>query len=739
MTKIDFDLNISNLGPHEKLNMQKKISSLKIGIFGSNAVGKTFISKVFDLIDKDNKYENANDLLRINENKCNFFLRIKNEEESFERNLTVKIERNKPPIIKNDTKYIFHVFNSKFVRENIEINNYNLDEKIEGVIFGERNIKLTKEKNRLENLKSKQLSYASIIETDINEVKAELKSLGVGFNLKEFEDIKLQNIVSDKEVLNHDYDSIKNTYLNLKEMPDNLPDLIVNDFVFDFSFLDDINDLLKIKYEKFSYKEDFRKIINENHEFIKLGINLYDNFEKDKCPFCHQNLNDVALEIISNYEDFVNDKESKIIERIDEYIEMLINLENKINKNLENFYNLNEKYIERRKMFLNFINEDLKFTNNSLENINESINRIKFLLNLKQKNISECYDIDDEISFLYNFKQDLNLNYNKNLDIINRINIAKKNNNVEKRDLRRKLCDSKYNYIKNLHKNNIEEYNNLENQIIELTTSIIEQDKKNQLPKKEAVIKSLQKILKFFFNEKYVFDENSFSIKFKDKLLYEDIEDFLSDGEKNILAFCYYLSLVHTKVQGNKDYKKLFFIIDDPISSMDYNHVYNVANCIKYIENHIPKIGDNKRYIILTHNLNFMNVLIGNKITTQNFYLESNHMDKINKQLTTPYISHLKDIKNVSNGRKLPSHTTCNSIRQVLEYISKFEGNYENIKDFIDDNKILKENGDRLILINDASHLTPGKEVIDNVTVKLACENIINFIKEKYPAQLKGI
>ena len=51
----------------------------------------------------------------------------------------------------------------------------------------------------------------------------------------------------------------------------------------------------------------------------------------------------------------------------------------------------------------------------------------------------------------------------------------------------------------------------------------------------------------------------------------------LSDGEKSILAFCFFLANIHGVVENESDYNRLFLVIDDPVSSMDFNYVYNVS------------------------------------------------------------------------------------------------------------------------------------------------------------------
>ena len=90
--------------------------------------------------------------------------------------------------------------------------------------------------------------------------------------------------------------------------------------------------------------------------------------------------------------------------------------------------------------------------------------------------------------------------------------------------------------------------------------------------------------MNYFFSDKYTLDEETFRLVFyKNTLEKDQAKDVLSEGEKNIIAFAYYIGDTHLKVESEDDYGKLFFIIDDPISSMDFTHVYTLCGVIRDI------------------------------------------------------------------------------------------------------------------------------------------------------------
>ena len=78
----------------------------------------------------------------------------------------------------------------------------------------------------------------------------------------------------------------------------------------------------------------------------------------------------------------------------------------------------------------------------------------------------------------------------------------------------------------------------------------------------------------------------------------------LSEGEKSIVAFAYYLGDAHIKVNSEEDYKRLFFIIDDSISSMDFSYVYSLSGVIREIQNIIRDLKAKGIGVLITdHNV----------------------------------------------------------------------------------------------------------------------------------------
>ena len=149
----------------------------------------------------------------------------------------------------------------------------------------------------------------------------------------------------------------------------------------------------------------------------------------------------------------------------------------------------------------------------------------------------------------------------------------------------------------------------------------------------------------YFFSGKYSLDDNTFRLVFQSKTLEkEQTKNILSEGEKNIVAFAYYLGDTHTIVEKEDDYRRLFFIIDDPISSMDFTYVYTMAGVIRDLKTIFPKLGERVRHMVLTHNSDFIRILSSNKILDKILLLKNNLLQEWNDNFTVPYINHLLDI-----------------------------------------------------------------------------------------------
>lgn len=79
----------------------------------------------------------------------------------------------------------------------------------------------------------------------------------------------------------------------------------------------------------------------------------------------------------------------------------------------------------------------------------------------------------------------------------------------------------------------------------------------------------------------------------------------LSEGEKSLIAFCYFITQIDNELKG-PDADKLVIFIDDPISSLDSNHIFFMYSLIDAVIAEPRKYG---QLFISTHNLEFLKFL----------------------------------------------------------------------------------------------------------------------------------
>ena len=75
---------------------------------------------------------------------------------------------------------------------------------------------------------------------------------------------------------------------------------------------------------------------------------------------------------------------------------------------------------------------------------------------------------------------------------------------------------------------------------------------------RERATKTFRRLLERFFADKYVFDKQEFELKRYGKKMERGPHRTLSDGEKTVIAFCWFVACIHSKVKTDSDYSKIF-------------------------------------------------------------------------------------------------------------------------------------------------------------------------------------
>lgn len=749
---ITTSIKCENIAPIKNLTKEIKSGSLRMGVFASNGSGKTFLSRLFRLTENQEEFvlnengESPTDkLLTIGKDKAAFSFKVKDKNGDTIEDFSINLKKGETPIIP-DTKYLYHTFNQDYVEDNIQAFGYDKDSDIQGYILGKVNIDLKEDEDRLSEIEKEGKRLRENVEKEINTyVGNYLGNIPYIKSLAEYKDLNFEVIFSrvneDLQQVSKSIDELLTDYDKVKSVPSNLVHIGDVDRVnLDFKILDQLKNDLNANFSLSSLAEGFKQKIKNKQEFVEDGIKLLSESEGGFCPFCEQILQESALNLIDNYTKYLADTEAKTIKQFKGYLDFLTNIINHI-KTIEN---INSKRINvfneyKTKYIPSSEKEELGALNIAeLQNVIESLCG---MIEEKLKDISLSISVDNLINEKIKDHQTfLNGIIDLNNENISRINTKIDRIEKESQTTRRDICKSAYNYLVNTYRDDFDVITQLRKNWSELSEVISKKKEQEKVSKKSRVASTIKSVLNYFFSDKYTLDEETFRLIFhKNTLERDQAKDVLSQGEKNIVAFAYYLGDTHLKVEKENEYEKLFFIIDDPISSMDFTHVYTLCGVIRNISSIIDKIN-RERVIVFTHNNDFMRILAANRIIDKKLLLRKGELKDFNNNLTVPYINHLLDVYNVARNNEVANHTTANSIRHIIETLAKFQ-NIDISKDGIDEYikaNITKETKS-YTLINDLSHggWRSEQPPLTEEDYKAVCETVIKHIEKDFSGQIE--
>ena len=173
----------------------------------------------------------------------------------------------------------------------------------------------------------------------------------------------------------------------------------------------------------------------------------------------------------------------------------------------------------------------------------------------------------------------------------------------------------------------------------------------------------------------------------------EGIFKSLSEGEKTLITFLYYIEKCNGSMSKDSevpDSEKLI-VIDDPISSLSQNYIYDIASLI---QSKIIKGNRFKKVVILTHSLFFYHELL--KLAPRNqekfqakyglYLVSKNEYSQIStlepKELKNDYQSLWHILKDVVNSKTDPV-ILPNVMRNILEYYFGFVHKKDQLSDIL--------------------------------------------------------
>lgn len=379
---------------YDKKDNQNKCYSKNL-IKGNNGTGKTTLANLLYSIEK-NDINILNKLKKIDENETI------DVEIELEDGTIVKYDNSSKQWINTD-KLIIQVFNEDYIKDNMNFDEFNKTNKINGK-YETPEVKISVEKNNYE--KSKKALEANKKEQDV--LKEELKKLKDSTNsciVREFDtyckiDINLDNLSNvqneqvEKRQLQSEINDKLKVFKNYKSAENFILFPVVNISKLDDNVKNRMIELLKYTEDltKISFINEILKESKEKRIWIDTGLTY---IQRDNlCPFCHKTLdNNIIIEKYQTY------KNSKIKEN-----EVALNkCKTYFRQFIENKKFINELSIKLQPYISMLVKKEINFDDNKLENI---VDDIVAIIDKKLNNMQNAID-EEELSKLDNYIKDL--------------------------------------------------------------------------------------------------------------------------------------------------------------------------------------------------------------------------------------------------------------------------------------------------------------------------------------------
>ena len=415
--------------------------------------------------------------------------------------------------------------------------------------------------------------------------------------------------------------------------------------------------------------------------WVKRGVEIADN--ASICPFCGNPITDEFWsELHAHFDEESRKLENDIgglIEQIrkeinkgaindasiklqlySEYIGKYEVAKKLLDEKLSEYYNALQELIDQLEKRLANISHPVEFLSdkNCDNDIEEALNRLNLVLNENNSYAGELKNKQTSAKTVLRLKEVE--------DFCNTIDYRAVSEKIEKLKSIRDAAESKLNDVKDDLSNKQEALDG----------------KKRLLNDEELGAKHVNEYLNDFFGHHFVTleahkdNDDAKQIKFcimrNGKPAYN-----LSEGECSLISFCYFMAkLDDVSTSGQKP----IIWIDDPISSLDSNHIYFIFSLIV---SKIAKTGCFSQLFISTHNLDFLKYL--NR-------LKSYHLDKNGKQVADSKAYFLIErIGNHSSIQALPQYLKSNAteynylfsqIYKVSQCVAVTDDNYDILYSF---------------------------------------------------------
>jgi len=746
-------------------------------IYGRNYVGKTTLSRILRCLENKvihNQYQDGNFNLSFYDGKI-----------ITHNNIHQEINQN------------IRVYNTDFVKENLSWLHNEDGSIMPFTILGSKNVELDKKINEIIEQLGDASVYGLLNQQHKKTVLCKVKKDQYNENVNDL-NTKLRNKAVEVKNNASIYDFPTYQINSIKKDIESNPKILNDEKIFDLKKLlkeeskGNLDVLLEAKPNFNKYLLDTQELLEKEitptkpisdlinnsllQEWVRQGIDKHKNL-RNTCGFCGGQLPD---DLWRKLDEHFSQESEELRINIDLQIKKLntakAELDTYLNISSDDFYYqfleefniLNALWNKLKAEYQNNIDELIK----QLEGRNNSIfDKLKInLVKDLSEDILELFKKFNEVITANNLRtSSLSTDQKKAKELLRLSEVARYIKDI---DYNVKLEEIE------LLKEESEAVEREKNDIDAEVTALLEEKRILEAQSKDESkgAELVNHHLTHFFGHqelKLVAEGESPNIKFK--IIRNNIKATnLSEGESSLISFCYFIAKLEDELNDDLS-DKLIIYIDDPISSLDNNHIFFMFSLIETI---IARPKKYSQLFISTHNLDFLKYL--RKLTAPNkykftsngkdisglanFILERKNTTKVQLNISPIYLRKyitefnylfeqiykcsISDVETISHDYQ---YNFGNNMRKFLEAYLFYKYPSHNLNldkrldNFFGTDTISKSLVNRVI--NEYSHLEDnferGLEPIDVDAVHLISKSVLERIKqidlEQYNALIDSI
>lgn len=632
--------------------------------YGRNYSGKTSLSKIIRALETkilSPKYENPN-----------FRIELSDSSIISQNNLS-------------EFAHPIHVYNSDFIKENLRfIHDENANIESFSVTLGGDNQQIV---NRIQELKdelgSNEENTKSGVFLDIQNKENDVKNAKENYSNKNRD---LEKLLTDKATRNSD--SIKNQHLLFGDINYTIAKLkqdivLAQDTTFQVLTDDQITEKKALINQTeladpskiLTYNLDFPPSVTSTNKIIEIivggdqkipelvsndDLNIWvqsgHTLHKDRttCAFCSNTISEKRREELGQHFDQETEKLQQRISAGIKHLDTLLESQDlKINFNIDEYY----------QHYHNNLSELRTALKTSLKKQESSIKQLKTLLEQKNKKLFTKL----EAIYPTDYSEEINTILRKISDIRNTCIKLNSELTTQQKEAKTALrINHIYHFLQDINytQQNTDislafeaiapletELTTLQTRKTTITTEI--KSEEDKLKSEGEACKRINDILQHDFGHQAISlkaIENTHAQNIHFEIQRNGIKAHnLSEGEQSLISFCYFLAKIQDDLEQDK---KPIIWIDDPISSLDSNHIFFIYSLIE------EKICKDQKFLqlfISTHNIEFLK-----------------YLRRIKGVETDNSIGQVGEQKRKAGYFLIQRHDNFSTIRQMPLYLSKF-------------------------------------------------------------------